>query len=62
MSMNVVDKRSSAANEYEARAATFRRLAQDVGDEGDRAELLRVAAAYEKDAARLRKALPAAGS
>jgi hypothetical protein len=55
-------KMSAMADEFDARAATFRRVAGDMRDPGDRAELLRIAEAYEEDAARLRTALPSAGS
>ncbi len=55
-------KKSAVADEFEARAATFRRVAGDMKDPEDRAELLRIAAGYEQDAARLRKTLPPAGS
>jgi hypothetical protein len=55
-------KTNALADEFDARAATFRRVAGDMRDPDDRAELLRIAETYEKDAARLRKALPTAGS
>ncbi len=58
MNMEINRKQSSVADEFEARAATFRRIAEDMKDGEDRAELLRIAAAYEEDAAALRKALP----
>lgn len=41
--------------EYEARAATFRRLAGELRNEGDRAALLAIVAEYEAQAARLKK-------
>ena len=43
------------AQEYAARAATFRRLAAELRNEADRAQLLAIAAEYEAEAARLRK-------
>jgi hypothetical protein len=46
------------ADEFEARAATFRRVAEEMRDPDDRDELLRIAAAYEGDAERLRKTRP----
>jgi hypothetical protein len=45
----------SVADEFEARAATFRRVATDLRCPADRDELLRIAASYEEDAARLRE-------
>jgi hypothetical protein len=56
------NKRNAVADEFDARAATFRRVAGEMRDPDDRAELLRIAETYEEDAARLRKALPSAGS
>lgn len=44
------------ANEYAARAATFRRLAAELKNADDRAALLAIAADYEAEAERLRKA------
>lgn len=44
------------AQEYAARAATFRRLAAELRNEDDRAALLAIAAEYEAEAARLKKA------
>jgi len=40
--------------EYEARAATFRRLAEELKNAEDRAALLAIAEEYEAEAARLR--------
>lgn len=51
-------KSGGVADEFDARAATFRRVAADMKDPDDRAELLRIAQAYEEDAARLRDAAP----
>jgi hypothetical protein len=42
--------------EYAARAATFRRLAGELRNGEDRAALLAIAAEYEAEAARLKKA------
>jgi hypothetical protein len=42
------------ANEYAARAATFRRLAGELRNADDRAALLAIAADYEAEAARLK--------
>lgn len=42
------------AEEYEARAAIFRRLAGELKSEEDRAALLAIAAEYEAEAARLK--------
>jgi hypothetical protein len=42
------------AREYEARAATFRRLAGELRSADDRAALLAIAAEYESEAAQLR--------
>ena len=53
-----ITKKKAVADEFESRAATFRRVAGDMKDPEDRAELLRIAAAYEEDAARLRKVEP----
>ena len=50
------------AEQFETRAAALRRVAEDMTDPADRAELLRIAAAYEEDAARIRKSSPNAGS
>jgi hypothetical protein len=41
------------ANEYAERAATFRRLAQELKRDEDRAALLAIAEEYEKEATRL---------
>lgn len=41
-------------NEYAARAATFRRLAEALKSETDRAALLAIAEEYEAEAARLK--------
>ena len=41
------------ANEYAARAATFRRLAHELKREEDRAALLAIAEEYEAEATRL---------
>ena len=49
-------KNGAVADEFETRAATFRRIAGEIKDPQDRAELLRIAAAYQEDAARLRRA------
>ena len=54
MSAEITSKRS-VADEFDARAATFRRVADDLIDPDDRAELLRIATAYEEDAAQLRR-------
>jgi hypothetical protein len=62
MNMEMNGKRCSVADEFEARAATFRRVAEDMRDGEERAELLRIAAGYEEDAERLRKTSPPAGS
>lgn len=43
------------AQEYAARAATFRRLAGELKNVDDRAALLAIAADYEAESARLRK-------
>lgn len=43
------------AQEYAARAATFRRLAGELKREEDRAALLAIAAEYEAEAKRLGK-------
>jgi hypothetical protein len=40
------------AKEYAARAATFRRLAEELKRDEDRAALLAIAAEYEAEAAR----------
>lgn len=42
------------AQEYETRAATFRRLAGELKCEADRAALLAIAEEYEAEAARLK--------
>lgn len=42
------------ADEYAARAATFRRIAADLRREKDRAALLAIAEEYEAEARRLR--------
>jgi hypothetical protein len=55
-------KRKAVADEFNARAATFRRVAAEMRDPDDRAELLRIAETYEEDAARLRNGPPTAGS
>ncbi len=55
-------KQDSLADEFETRAATLRRVAEEMLNPEERAELLRIAAAYEQDAERLRKASPNAGS
>ena len=61
--MNAKTKhKRTIAEEFEARAATFRRVAADMKDPDDRAELLRIAAAYEEDAARIRTASTTADS
>jgi len=52
-----ITKTGAVADEFEARAATFRRIAGEMKDPEDRAELLRIAAAYEEDAARLKAGL-----
>lgn len=46
------------AEEYAARAATFRRLAEALKSEEDRAALLAIAQDYEKEAAQLKKRRP----
>jgi hypothetical protein len=46
------------ADEYEARAATFRRLAGGMKSESDRAALLAIAEEYEAEAARLKPPPP----
>lgn len=46
------------AEEYAARAATFRRLAEALKSVEDRAALLAIARNYEVDAIRLRKKPP----
>lgn len=43
------------AQEYAARAATFRRLAAELRNEDDRAALLAIAFEYEAEAARLKR-------
>jgi len=48
-------------NEYAARAATFRRLAEALKSEEDRAALLAIAEEYEAEAARLKPAGGAGG-
>ena len=53
---------SALADEFEARAETLRRVAEEMRDPDERTELLRIAAAYQDDADRLRKASPTAGS
>ena len=61
--MNIeITSKNAIADEFETRAATFRRVAEDMRDPDDRAELLRIAASYEEDAERLRKASGTAGS
>jgi hypothetical protein len=47
---------SGLAEEYAARAATFRRLAAELKSEEDRAALLAIAENYEAEAERLRPA------
>ena len=54
MSSGTTNK-GAVADAFETRAATFRRIAGEMKDPEDRAELLRIAAAYEEDAARLRE-------
>ncbi len=44
------------AEEYSARAATFRRLAEALKNEADRAALLAIAEDYEAESERLKKA------
>ena len=51
-------RKLAVAEEFESRAATFRRVARDMRDPEDRAELLRIAAGYEEDAARIKEAAP----
>ena len=46
---------ASMADKFQARAATFRRVANELNDPDERAELLRIAAGYEQDAERLRQ-------
>lgn len=46
------------AEEYAARAGTFRRLAEALKSAEDRAALLAIARDYEAEAARLRKTPP----
>lgn len=46
------------AQEYMARAATFRRLAEELKSDDDRAALLAIAAEYEAEAERLKQAGP----
>lgn len=46
------------AEEYEARAAIFRRLAGELKNEDDRAALLAIAEDYEAEAARLKPKRP----
>lgn len=48
-------------DEYAARAATFRRLAEDLKGEEDRAALLAIAEGYEAEAARLKPGGGASG-
>jgi hypothetical protein len=43
------------AEEFAARAATFRRLATELNNADDRAALLAIAVQYEAEAARLRR-------
>lgn len=43
------------AQEYAARAATFRRLAAELRNEEDRSALLAIASDYEAESARLRR-------
>lgn len=62
MNLNITAKQSSVAAEFEARAATLRRVAEEMRQPDDREELLRIAAVYEEDAERLRRASPSAGS
>lgn len=52
------NKKSGMADEFAARASTLRRVADEMRNPDDRAELLRIAETYEEDAARLRKARP----
>ena len=47
--------KGAVADEFEARAATFRRIAAEMKDSEDQAELLRIASGYEEDAARIRQ-------
>ena len=53
-----ISRKTAVADEFETRAATFRRIAGEMKDGDDRAELLRIASSYEEDAARLRQAAP----
>jgi hypothetical protein len=45
---------SDLAEEYAARAATFRRVAQELRTDEDRAALIAIAEEYEAEAERLR--------
>lgn len=45
----------STAEEFESRASTLRRIAAELRDPDDKAELLGIALAYEEDAARIRR-------
>jgi len=46
---------SDLADEYAARATTFRRLAEELKRDEDRAALLAIAEQYEEEAARLKR-------
>ncbi|HYJ83653.1 MAG TPA: hypothetical protein VEW26_12535 [Allosphingosinicella sp.] len=46
------------ADEYEARAAVFRRLAGELKNDTDRAALLAIAEEYEREAERLKPGGP----
>jgi hypothetical protein len=47
---------ANLAEEYAARARTFRRVAEELKNAADRAALLAIADEYDAEAARLRKA------
>ncbi|HEY5722912.1 MAG TPA: hypothetical protein VIT45_11380 [Allosphingosinicella sp.] len=56
-----ISRKRGMADEFAARASTLRRVAGDMKETDDRAELLRIAETYEEDAARLRNSSPTAG-
>ena len=62
MKLEITSGQSALADEFEARAATLRRVAEEMRDPDERSELLRIAATYDEDAERLRKSSPTAGS
>jgi hypothetical protein len=62
MNIEITGRKNSVADEFEARAVTLRRVAEEMRQPDERAELLRIAASYEEDAERLRKASSTVGS